>query len=159
MNEPMRGVLCFHSETGTEGGYWAFQDGRHITTRVETRCRRCGSWWNPEIGEEPDGDDPIGDTGFVTRSCKKGEHDVGDVVVPSWSYEGLNVLKDGDVLTIFDKADPTTVVWSGTIEFKGHPLFTEEADGYWIHADQVGVLRDTWARWFFEEYPAELVKV
>lgn len=26
----MKGVLYFHSETGTEGGYWAFQDERFI---------------------------------------------------------------------------------------------------------------------------------
>src|SRR3989344_1541964 len=26
----LRGVCFFHSETGTEGGYWAFQDGEHI---------------------------------------------------------------------------------------------------------------------------------
>ncbi len=24
------GYCCFHSETGTEGGYWAFQDRRYI---------------------------------------------------------------------------------------------------------------------------------
>src|SRR5579862_9152972 len=27
---PLRGVLHFYSETGTEGGYWAFQDERFI---------------------------------------------------------------------------------------------------------------------------------
>jgi len=26
----LEGVLTFHSETGTEGGYWAFQDSRYI---------------------------------------------------------------------------------------------------------------------------------
>lgn len=26
-----QGVLDFHSETGTEGGYWAFMDQRFIT--------------------------------------------------------------------------------------------------------------------------------
>lgn len=26
----LRGVCHLHSETGTEGGYWAFQDKRHI---------------------------------------------------------------------------------------------------------------------------------
>lgn len=28
---PIEGVLDFHFETGTEGGYWAFQDKRFIT--------------------------------------------------------------------------------------------------------------------------------
>ena len=26
----MKGVLTFHTETGTEGGFWAFQDERFI---------------------------------------------------------------------------------------------------------------------------------
>ncbi len=30
-SRPMRGVCCFHSETGTEGGFWAFQDSTHIS--------------------------------------------------------------------------------------------------------------------------------
>jgi len=29
-NHPLRGLLQFWSETGTEGGYWAFQDERFI---------------------------------------------------------------------------------------------------------------------------------
>lgn len=29
----LRGVCYLYSETGTEGGYWAFQDNRYITPR------------------------------------------------------------------------------------------------------------------------------
>jgi hypothetical protein len=105
----LKGLCFFHSETGTEGGYWAFQDSRHIS--------------------------PKGD----------------------WSYEGLHVLRDGDRLTIFSLAKPDEIVWSGVIKLLEHPLFTEDAFGLWVHADQVGVDRDVWARWFYAEYPAELI--
>ena len=29
--KPLKGVCHLHSETGKEGGYWAFQDSRHIS--------------------------------------------------------------------------------------------------------------------------------
>ena len=115
MSNVMKGVCHFHSETGTEGGYWAFQDERFIT---KTGMR-------PPMHE-------------------------------SWSYEGLHPLKDGDRLTIFDKADPTKVVWQGVIALRQLGLFTDHAKGMWIHADQDGIDRDTWATWFFNENPAEL---
>jgi hypothetical protein len=71
----------------------------------------------------------------------------------SWSYEGLYVLRDGDELTIFDKDEPSQVIWSGTIQLQRHDLFTEHASGMWIHADQEGIDRKVWASWFFKEYP------
>ncbi|MDP2598330.1 MAG: hypothetical protein Q8P49_00695 [Candidatus Liptonbacteria bacterium] len=73
-----------------------------------------------------------------------------------WSHEGLRVLEDGDSLKIFSPGDPTKVVWSGTIELRAYPVFTEDVFGYWIHTDQAGIDRNTWADWFFNEYPAEL---
>lgn len=106
---PLEGVCHFHSETGTEGAFWAFQDSRFIF---------------------PNG---------------------------GWSYEGLHALCDGDRLTIYSPDNPQQVVWSGTISLRQHPQFTEHASGLWIHADQDGVARDTWAKYFFEEYPAKLV--
>lgn len=108
--EPLRGVCHFHSETGTEGGYWAFQESNHIS---------------------PDG-----------------KH---------WSYDGLHVLKDGDLLTIFSAEDPTLVVWTGVILLQPYRLFTEHVFNFWIHADQEGVARETWARYFLDQHPATLV--
>lgn len=105
------GVLHFHAETGTEGGFWAFQDQRFISKRN---------------GEE------------------------------AWSYEGLHILKDGDKLTIFDKEDSKKTLWSGTIQLKHYPQFTEDASGWWIHSDQEGLERAQWAIWFFKEFPARL---
>ena len=77
------------------------------------------------------------------------------LLIKSWSYTGLNILKDGDHLTIYAK-DGSEVVWEGEIKLKEHDLFTEDAFGLWIHADQEGVDRDVWARWFFDHLPAEL---
>jgi hypothetical protein len=110
-NFVFKGVVHFYTETGTEGGYWAFQDER-----------------------------------FITK-----------VDPPKWSYEGLHILKDGDHLTIFSKENPNEIVWDGTIQLRQHDLFTEHASGLWIHADQVRVNRQTWSRWFFEGYPAQLI--
>lgn len=102
-HRPLRGTLHFFSETGTEGGYWAFQ-------------------------------------------TKK-----------SPAYDGLHVLENGDMLTIFSKEKPKKVIWSGIIALRTHKLFTRDASGHWIHADQEGIDRDIWARWFFDEHPAKLV--
>lgn len=110
----LEGVCHFWSETGTEGGYWAFQDKKHIHL--------------------PDKDNP---------SLR-------------WDYEGLWVLVDGDHLIIYDKNNPSQVVWEGEVKLRNHPLFTESAGGMWIHSDQEGVDRTTWARWFHKEYPAKL---
>jgi hypothetical protein len=112
----LTGVCHFFSETGTEGGHWAFQDAAYITPAGPGRSH------------------------------------------PSWSYEGLHILEDGDRLTIFDREDGSMVVWKGEISLVQHPLFTEDAFGFWIHADQRGIERERWGKWFFGEYPAELVK-
>lgn len=77
----------------------------------------------------------------------------------SWSYEGLHILENGDRLTIFSPDNPIQVVWSGTISLRRHPLFTEDAFGFWIHADQEGIDRELWATYFFKEYLAELTPI
>lgn len=121
------GLTHFHSETGTEGGYWAVQDIRGID---QTRLGRPGSW----------------------------------------SYYGLLRLQDGDRLTIFqpeglplqgDKPYARLnwedwVLWQGEIRLRTFPPFTEDALGYWIHAEQEGVPREQWARWFIREHPCRL---
>jgi len=85
---------------------------------------------------------------------------------PKWSYDGLKVLEDGDYLKILSP-DGTTY-WEGTINLKKHPVFTESVPvedantglrlGMWIHADQNGIDRHTWAVPFFKEYKGELTK-
>lgn len=213
------GVCTFHSETGTEGGYWAFQDDKHmgLAPPNQWRCSTCGRIWDKtHDAEEPkasftywidrdvltpeqnpkrcmrgyycfdapqDGEtltDPA--TGYEfpvsegpndldrafthatneeARLCYARGH--GPWESPQeqhpdgmWSYEGLHILGDGDHLTIFDKQDPARVVWEGVVELRQHPLFTNDAFGMWIHADQVGVNREIWADYFLENYPAHL---
>lgn len=259
--DALSGVCCFHSETGTEGGYWAFQDERFISyvlppygvwdnqivwdsinpkrkgrTQKDAEVFRSGQWYplpdpmqkNPDYyasslfrGEELGDRDadkrlmekydftikydadlmneqygegnwrlenpstavtsdgtrvfyggtphteplrPYGvSTGELTRVTVEWEDGPVEqrlsdsLLVNSWSYEGLHVLKNGDHLTIHSKDNPNQVVWSGNIRLRQYSLFTEHASGLWIHADQEGVDRETWARWFLEEYPATLV--
>lgn len=106
----MTGVCYFHSETGTEGGFWAFQDAQHI---------------DPSSGK--------------------------------WSYDGLHILRNGDRLQIYSK-ESGMLVWSGVIDLKEYPVFTqyESRYGQWIHSDQTGVDRDQWAGYFLNGCPAEL---
>jgi len=114
-NSVLKGVCTFYTETGTEGGFWAFQDSKYIF---------------PQEGVEKE---------FY------------------YEYEGLHILKNGDKLTIFSSDNQKQIIWSGTISLRQYPVFTENAFGLWIQADQEGVDRETWATYFFEEYPAELI--
>jgi len=154
----LHGVLHLFSETGTEGGYWAFQDERFITPNT-TRfsCRKCGAYWDK--GHRPQG--PVADEQAAGQLsyrgapyCAPGMHEFELVCPGDWSYEGLHALEDGDELTIYAKDDPARIVWQGTIKLRRFPLFTEDAHGLWIHADQEGIDRAEWAKWFFEEYRA-----
>lgn len=74
-----------------------------------------------------------------------------------WSYEGLHILKDGDSLTIYSKENAEETVWDGEISLKRHPLFTEHVGGLWIHADQNGIDRETWAGYFSNGHQAKLI--
>lgn len=261
--KPINGVLHFHSETGTEGGYWAFQDERFITyvaptygiwgnqavwdssrpkrkgkTREDAEVLRGDKWYplpdpmqrdpdyyasslfqgeqrgdreadrrlmekygfaikyaaermddrygkgnwrleddDPSTAILPDGTRvfsggtphtephrPYGvSSGELTRVTVEWEDGVieqrlsDSLLVNSWSYEGLHILRNGDHLTIYDKNDLSKVVWEGTVQLREYDLFTQGAFGYWIHADQKDIDRETWARWFFGEYPAKLI--
>ena len=109
MPKSFQGVCLFFSETGTEGGYWAFQDSRYIS---------------------------------------------GD----QFDYKGLHLLEDGDHLTIYAKESSKKVVWSGKISLKQHPNFTQSVFRWWIHAEQEGIDREVWAKYFFDYHPAKLQK-
>ena len=113
----MTGVLHFHSETGTEGGHWAFQEDNFI------------------------------------RPTDDLERFPGGV---EWYYAGLHVLHDGDKLEIFDNELDDELLWSGEIKLIQHKLFSEDAFGLWIHADQSGIEREAWAKWFMDRKPARI---
>ena len=191
-----KGVLVFHSETGTEGGYWAFQDEKFMGIENNDRlCTRCGRVWMASQPEEPKPsftywvhdprpnymdsyrsfDSPqdlplarddsekfniafTNATNATSLACYQNGHAGWKPMFPQgmWSYEGLHVLSDGDSLTIFDIDDPKKVLWEGKIDFKRFDLFTEDAQGMWIHADQKGIDRETWSRWFMKNYPARM---
>jgi hypothetical protein len=63
-----------------------------------------------------------------------------------WNFAGLNTLKDGDHLTILNRRDGKTIVWSGFISF-------------WTNrrgkVRQRDVSGKKWTRWFRKEYPAQ----
>lgn len=111
--DTLEGILHFYSETGTEGGHWAFQDAQHIKKK-------------PGYEEQ-------------------------------WSYEGLHILRDGDYLIIYHPQKKDQEIWSGVIALERYDLFSQDASGMWIHADQKGIAREVWAKYFFEEYPAKLL--
>ena len=162
----LKGVCTFYAETGTEGGYWAFQDAEYIQKNVgRGYCRKCGKWLREQIGPiKIERVYPITEELLHSEEasperldCPDNAHEeeIGDV----WDYKGLHILKSGDRLTIYPKDNPEEIVWQGNIKLREYPLFTEDALGLWIHADQEGIDRETWARWFFDEYPAELTTV
>lgn len=195
--ETLKGVLVFHSETGTEGGHWAFQDEKFMNiANKDRRCTRCGRVWMSWQTDEPkpsftywrhdprpnylDGyfacdepqdlplarDDSETFNIAYTKSsndralaCYTNGHEGWELMYPKgmWSYAGLHTLGDGDHLTIFDPEQPANVVWEGDISLKQFKLFTEDAGGMWIHADQKGIDRQTWSHWFMKAYPATLV--
>jgi hypothetical protein len=66
--DKLGGVLEFYFETGTEGGYWAFQDSRYIEENVsQDFCGNCG--FHIDVTK---GDDLSGQTislGVIPPTC------------------------------------------------------------------------------------------
>ena len=178
----LEGLCFFHSETGTEGGYWAFQDNRFITKNTRHfNCIKCYKYWDKEL--YPDGPPKELDqtkSVYITKiipfndltsdkvvlnlldlatppECPYDEHDFQPVSEHNWSYDGLHILEDGDWLIIYSKTEPKSILWSGIIKLKQHELFSKTVFNMWIHTDQEGVDRATWALWFMETNPATLI--
>jgi hypothetical protein len=112
----------------------------------EVRGSTGGRFLTEYLGVHPD----------QLKTCPADQHDFEPTSEEDWSWDGMHVLADGDQLTIFDKNDTTVVVWSGAIRLRSYEPYTEKALDCWIHADQEGVEREIWARWFFDRYPAQL---
>ena len=176
--ELLSGFLRFYSETGTEGGYWAFQDRRFIKENTtKFYCKKCYKYWDKD--KYPDAPPPIGSrpvqvelavplnevplesiknkTFKAPPMCQTNEHDFQLIGETSESFDGHHILKNNDWLSIYSKDNPAIMVWSGIIRLKKYPPFTENILGLWVHSDQIGVEEETWAKWFLEEYPATLV--
>lgn len=165
----LSGVLHFFFETGTEGGDWAFQESRYIQKNVARGyCKKCGHWLAPQEGALQ-----VGRVTVITEEvrqellrtgklpeqpdCADGTHE--EEVGEAWDYKGLHILGDGDCLRILSPDNSARVVWEGMISLIQYDSFTQHASGLWIHADQQGVPRETWAEWSFKGYPAKLIPV
>ncbi len=89
---------------------------------------------------------------------------------PAWSYDGLNILKNGDLLTVFADNKRDVVLWRGVInldpntnrqqfEFVTGMTFTAQTyDGFYVHGLQSNVDLKMWTRFFFDGRPAMLQK-
>lgn len=117
-----KGVVTLHSETGTEGGLVAFQDGVHIHPPTPTR--------------------PHG----------------------TWDREGLHILKNGDLLKIYDPKtgkllfdDKAKVIEREPYADGGHVWPVLLAPG-WAPRVRIELselpLTDQ-VTWFMNQYPAE----
>lgn len=81
-------------------------------------------------------------------------------------YDGLNCLKDGDHLTVFEP-DGETVRWQGVVKleykrrFRPYPANPQygqqEVLGFWVHGLQEGLAPTVWAKMFFDRLPCLLV--
>ncbi|MBI5398447.1 hypothetical protein HZB03_03195 [Candidatus Woesearchaeota archaeon] len=166
LEDVLEGILFLHSETGTEGGYWAFQDSRYIQRNgPRGYCKNCGFYMKKrsgtlEIQRVTALDEEVMQeyerTGEINEkpNCANNNHE--EVIADAWDYQGLHILENGDHLTIYHP-DNNEEVWSGVINLKQHDLFSEHASGWWIHADQKGIERAVWAEYFFKEYSAKLI--
>jgi len=70
-----------------------------------------------------------------------------------WDLRGLTVLHSGDYLEILHE---NRVVWSGEIDLRLYPVHQESVFNQYIHADQKGIRREEWAKYFVAEYDARL---
>lgn len=162
----LEGKLFLFSETGTEGGHWAFQDSQYISWEIATYGLRDGlevrDVHKNRIGKISDCEILPGKA--LTRATiawsdgtieSKRQSDT--LLIEQWNYKGLHILKNGNYLTILHPTERTTV-WDGIIDLKPNKIFTEHANGMWIHADQNGISREEWSEFFFKSYPALLQK-
>jgi|GEM_PF-1258196 len=171
----LTGKCEFYSETGTEGGYWAFQDSRFIKPNTtQFVCKKCYVVWDKK--RSPNGPAPIVEGALsvdkiilitketikknykLPRKCRPNKHEFELSPNEFEEYEGLHILKDGDYLFINSPKEPDKIVWEGIISLHQYPAFKKAVFGCWMHADQNGVDRKKWAEYFFKEYPAKLIK-
>jgi hypothetical protein len=98
--ETLEGVLHFFTETGTEGGDWAFQDSQFIyTNTTHYACTKCNQYWN----KEKDSEIPVSkEKDRFQKFCSPEYHDFELCGEMNWRYEGLHILKNGDQLTIYN---------------------------------------------------------
>jgi hypothetical protein len=136
----MKGYLIFHSETGTEGGWYAIQD-EEFTHTVDEPC------WDDKDGK-------------LSQWCPARQHYEGYDTPMSGkhsSYDGLHYIGEGDYLKVWNE-DRSCVVWEGVVEYDvDPPRFTKGVGPFWVNKWIPGgeIENEVWANMFFEELPAE----
>lgn len=150
------GTLLFHSETGTEGGYWAVQDGRGVHYESDLVDGHC-PWGEESNYRLPDGE--------IVRVCPANPRawfgDYQPETLAHASYYGLWIIRPGDRLIVTDKDDMTRTLYDDVVRLESQDPYGEtsaDAFGLAIHSTPVGQDVNAWARLFFEEHPCVLVK-
>lgn len=136
-----KGRLNFHSETGTEGGWYTWQDHAFIYTK-DNHC--------PQHGATKYTDGRIHCPALDT---KQGE---------CWSYNGLNYLNNGDHLKVFVGGE---LFWEGDVLLNARTdVYTNNEAvvyGFWVNQEpdpSMGIDRLDWARWFLDGLECEVTK-
>ncbi|OGN01524.1 MAG: hypothetical protein A3B91_00105 [Candidatus Yanofskybacteria bacterium RIFCSPHIGHO2_02_FULL_41_29] len=166
------GILHFFCEAGFGGGYWAFQDRKFIEPNTSYLiCNKCYLYWNRTKNSEcPTANisnirniplDKAVDLNFqLPPECETSQHNFRPIADECWSYDGLHILENGDILTVNSKDDPNTIIWKGTIKLSGLAPGCAHVNGVLkVFSFQEDTDKNTWLKWFFEEYPAKLIKI
>lgn len=157
--KPLKGELFLLDEMGMDCGTWTFQDEAFITPNTTYfSCTKCGLVWDKSKELEEDILRKQTPSGPLALSyCKPAEHTFTLLMPFLWSWEGTHVLADGDILTIFDKNNPSKKIWSDTIKLKNYKSIHYSSNRRWsIETKPKGIKRKHWTKWFVESYPAEL---
>jgi hypothetical protein len=145
----MRGICSLWFEAGTEGVYWAFQDKRFVGIPDSMRfcCVKCGRVWDKKRNE-------CSPKRIFDDECDHIKDHEWKLLYPNglWLREGLHILSEGDLLSVFNKNEPKKILWKERILFD--PSHTGGAHlRIGACCTRSGVLKK---KWFTENYPAEL---
>lgn len=143
MPETISGLLVLSFEQGSEGrGCWSFQDERYIRKNIgRGYCRKCRKDLRPQKDQPHPEQLPL--TGVLYCLPDEHEEEIGDQL----DYKGLYSLEDGDHLTVYDKENPSEIVWSGTVKIGIN----------YVTSTQEDVEQERWTEWFAKNYPAALI--
>lgn len=148
----IEGHLEFHSETGTEGGYWAFFDPRfEHGPEVDCGAPDCPLKMHEILDEHGNGTDRYGASGT-------GERVFGDRHA---SYDGLITLQDGDRLEI-RHLETGDVVYVGPVKLQQQDPYGDHSRdlcGLAIHSVPElppSITLEEWGDWFLQRWPATL---
>ncbi len=133
-------------------GNWRFESP---STAVLSDGTRVGLGTTPDI--EPNRPYGVSANDLTRVTVKWSDGSVesrlsGSLLVKAYNYIGLHILENGDRLTVYDKDNPSRVLWKGIIQI----LPNRKHPGIPI---QMNVGRKKWCRWFLEGYPATLRKI